>query len=174
MSISTRFAFAAAVLFAAVPLARADQCHLARVASLDMTMWHGGLIIPTSIKGATKSMLVDTGAPLSSMDPQAVQDLQLATHTIRRNAMFDSDGREFREEAIIPTLQIGDMQATDVPVLVEPSRLSEDDTVAGLLGEDFLRHYEIELDFAAHKLNLLSQDHCPGQVIYWKADAVAV
>ncbi len=44
----------------------------------------------------------------------------------------------------------------------------------GILGADMLRNVDLDLDFAAGKLNLVSQDHCSGNVVYWQAPAVAV
>jgi hypothetical protein len=40
------------------------------------------------------------------------------------------------------------------------------------LGEDLLGRYDVELDLAAHKLNLFAPDHCHG-VVYWHASAIA-
>ncbi|HEY6578350.1 MAG TPA: aspartyl protease family protein, partial [Rhizomicrobium sp.] len=34
--------------------------------------------------------------------------------------------------------------------------------------------FDVDIDFAAKKLNLFSQDHCAGKVVYWAADAVTV
>jgi predicted aspartyl protease len=76
--------------------------------------------------------------------------------------------------AEIRDLKIGQLRASNVRTLIYPSVLTRDGRIAGLLGANFLRHYEIELDLASNRLNLFEQDHCPGQVVYWKADAVAV
>ena len=50
----------------------------------------------------------------------------------------------------------------------------DDERIAGLLAPDILKHYDVSIDFGASTLSLLSQDHCPGKVIYWQASAVAV
>ena len=154
--------------------AHADECRLEQVASLDMTQAPQGLIVPVSIEGTTNSMIVDTGAPLSTVDPKVATELHLTTHRIRQGAMFTSGGQQFTDMAVIRQLQIGAMHAADLKFLVYPVRLSNGSEIAGLLGADFLRHYELDLDFGAHKLNLFSQSHCPGKVVYWPADAVAV
>jgi hypothetical protein len=46
-------------------------------------------------------------------------------------------------------------------------KLSDDPKVAGVLGYDVLRRFDIELDLAHNKVNLFSQDHCPSKVVYW-------
>jgi predicted aspartyl protease len=154
--------------------ARAEDCRLEQIASLEMTQAPQGLVIPVSIEGIPKSMIVDTGAPLSTIDPRVAKDLQLVTHSIRQGAAFTAQGQQFTGLAVIRKLQIGNMHARDLKFLIYPARLSESSDIAGLLGADFLRHYDIDLDFGAHKLNLFSQNHCPGKVIYWPADSVAV
>jgi len=50
----------------------------------------------------------------------------------------------------------------------------DDKTVAGILGPNILHAYDLDLDFGNNKLNLMSQDHCEGKVIYWSASAVAM
>jgi len=139
-----------------------------------MTRAPQGLLVPVIIEGSAKSMIVDIGAPLSTIDPQVASELHLVTHRVRQGAMFTSRGQQFTEMANIRQLQIGTMHAADLKFLLYPARLSAGSDIAGLLGADFLRHYDIDLDFAARKLNLFSQNHCPGKVVYWRADAVAV
>ncbi len=63
------------------------------------------------------------------------------------------------------------LHASDVRAIIEPGWLDKD--MVGTLGPDFFLQYEVEFDFAAHKMNLFSQDHCPGQVVYWTHDPAA-
>ncbi len=44
----------------------------------------------------------------------------------------------------------------------------------GVLAPDLMADYDVELDFASNTLKYLSQDHCPGKVIYWSADTAAM
>jgi hypothetical protein len=59
-----------------------------------------------------------------------------------------------------------------------PGRYNPDDKrqpeFAGIIAPDFLQHFDVDFDFAVNKLNLISQDHCEGKVVYWHAPAVAV
>ena len=50
----------------------------------------------------------------------------------------------------------------------------EIETFGGLLGSEMLRNVDFDFDFAANKVNLISQDHCAGNVVYWPAPTVAV
>ena len=46
--------------------------------------------------------------------------------------------------------------------------------VVGVLANDLMSNLDVEIDFAAHKINYFSTDHCEGKVIYWPAAAIAV
>jgi predicted aspartyl protease len=163
-----------ASLCLAVPT-HADECRLVRVASLDMTDTNGGrFFVPVTIEGTSELMLVDTGAPATTVEQKTATDLQLITHRLFADAFYNSVGEEFKELAIIHSLGIDQLHASNVHALVQPSPLSHDTRMAGTLGVDLLGNYDVDLDFAAHKMNLMSPDHCPGKVVYWSADTVAV
>jgi hypothetical protein len=49
-----------------------------------------------------------------------------------------------------------------------------DARLAGVLSRDQLFQYDLDIDFANGVLKLFSPDHCQGNVLYWKAAAVAV
>lgn len=165
----------AAAFFLPLSLAaHAEECRLEMVASVEMTPSDDGLLIPVSINGTQKMMMVNTGSPLSSMDPQAATDLKLISHDIVQGGIYTASGRLYTRMARIAEVQIGQLHATDARVLVEPDRLSDDSRIAGLLGADFLRRYDVDIDFGANRFNLFSKDHCAGKVVYWPTDAVAV
>lgn len=62
------------------------------------------------------------------------------------------------------TMQTGHLQfvVTDLP---EPGS-------GGILSAGFFQKYDIDLDFAGHKFNMFSPDHCPGEVVYWRTPGV--
>jgi predicted aspartyl protease len=166
------FAFICASFFAGTVMA--DDCKLARIADLNVQLSRGKIFVPVSIEGASRLMALDTGAPLSAVDPQAAADLKLVTHRIYQGVLFDVTGKQFTEMAVVHTLGIGDMRTQNAHLLVWPSRMSDDPQMGGTLAADLLRHYDVDLDFANRKVGLFSQDHCPGKVVYWQAQAVAV
>jgi predicted aspartyl protease len=118
-------------------------------------------------------MALDTGAPLSAVDPVVAKNLGLIEKRMFQAATTIS-GQVFTYLAIVHDLGLGDNHASDVKMLVWPSPMSSKGNIAGLIGVDLLRHYDIDIDFGARKLNLFSQDHCPGRVVYWTNGAVAV
>jgi hypothetical protein len=44
----------------------------------------------------------------------------------------------------------------------------------GVIGADMLTNVDADFDFGAKKLNLISQNHCDGKVVYWPAPTLAV
>ena len=47
-------------------------------------------------------------------------------------------------------------------------------SIDGILGPDILQVFDADFNFAASKLDLFSNDHCPGKVVYWTHDDYAV
>lgn len=63
----------------------------------------------------------------------------------------------------------------DFMVLPDGKGFSSDvANIGGILSPNLLVSYDLELDFAGKKVNLLSQKHCEGKVVHWPADTVAV
>ena len=81
-------------------------------------------------------------------------------------------GTLIHETAAVSSFSIGGMGGKNFHFGVVP-----DDEygggLAGSIGGDILRHYDVELDFAAHKLNLFAREHCPGKVVYWTREPYA-
>lgn len=154
--------------------ADADDCKLQRIASLDFTD-SGSLVIPVSLDGSSVRMAIDTGSVATAVDPIVANNLHLIQRRIPQGYMHNVAGENFTYIALLHDVEIGDMHASGAKFLVWPSQLgSGEGRIGGLLGADFLVHYDIDLDFGAHKLSLFSQDHCPGKVVYWTGDAVQV
>lgn len=154
--------------------ALADSCKpLTRIASLDTTdLPDGRITASATMDGKPFPMLIDTGSPVSSIDDQFSQSLGLG-----RYKMFDDvfylAGEPVRYTAMVRDMTLGGVRVEATQLLINPRPLSRDGSIAGLLGDDILGHYDVEFDFVGHKLDLFRTDHCPG-VIYWPAAAVGV
>jgi predicted aspartyl protease len=132
------------------------------------------VLIPVTLAGKPKLLLVDTGGALTEITPQVADELALPRqHTAYQ--LFDVSGK-MSNQFVHASLQLGRLSSDDMVFMVAPEgqTFGEDRTIAGLLAPDILQHYDVDIDFGAGKFNLLSQDHCEGKVVYWKADALAV
>lgn len=161
--------------FAAVLMASsafADDCKLGRIASVDFTD-DGAIIVPASVEGTTVSMAIDTGSEASAIDPVVASNLHLVENRIYQDMMYNTKGEQFSYMAVFHTFKMGELHADDMKVLVWPSPIWAG-RVAGLVGGDVLRNYDVDIDFGSHKVNFFSQNHCEGKVVYWTSDNVAV
>jgi predicted aspartyl protease len=164
---------AVCVMFVAGQAGAEDACHLTMVASLDFSPTDEyAVTLPVTLDNVPTRMLVDTGGITTTISSDWAIDQRLRRKKLERGAYFtDYEGNPLQWFAEIPSVQIGTLHASDVRAIIEPGWL--DKAVVGTLGPDFLMHYEVEVDFAANKFNLFSQDHCPGQVVYWTHDPAA-
>ena len=170
-----RALFACACLVSFTTVAMSDECKLGLVTSVNFNLDPGGrILIPVTVEGTPKSIALDTGGEFSAIDPKVANELRLATHRLFEGFVSNSAGEPFTYSAVIHSLDIGQLHAHDMHVLLWPSLLSQDGSVAGLLGADLLKLYDLDIDFGSHKLSLFSQNHCPGKVVYWSASAVSV
>jgi predicted aspartyl protease len=160
------------------PASAADQqCSLKMLASVDTESDPaGGMYVPGNFGGTRKYLLVDTGGVFHMLKPAVVKELGLTTRENQEFAMVDVLGQRTTKVARAPAFSIGN--TTPVPVdfaVTATDALLGDDTMAGLFFPGvYYRTLDVDLDFVGHKFSLLSQDHCPGNVIYWPNSGVAV
>jgi predicted aspartyl protease len=159
------------VLAGATAAAAGDACKLTLVGSFDLSPEHGGVTLPVVVDGVPTKMLVDTGGPVTLIGPDAVKQLGLRVLGIYGGEFMDVKGTALTKQVIIPSLQVGTMHISDLHAVILP--WWKDPAVMGTLAADFLMHFDVEFDFAGEKMNLFSQDHCPGQVVYWTHDPAA-
>jgi predicted aspartyl protease len=168
--------------------AQADEAckKLSGVAQVEMRTPGGASPeILATIAGHDRPLVVDTGAYITSFTQSAVSDLGLKPHHTDAG-IEDILGNVSEEVTFVPTLRIGRLTAEDFKVFIFPDEFGKDyndyrhahggfdGDLAGLFGEDFLRSYDVDLDFGAGKLRLWSSDHCPNKVVYWHPQAIAV
>ena len=120
-------------------------------------------------------MLLDTGGAMSEITPQVADELGLQ----RRMLGFievNVAGETSNQAADVSTFAIGQLTTKSIEMVVSPFEklFSGDTRYAGLIAPNILKQYDVDIDFGAPKLSLLSPDHCDGKVIYWPASAVAV
>ncbi len=175
-------------LAAATPVLAEETCGpLKGVASLPLIPDRAGLraAVEVSINGQESLMLLDTGAFATSVTPKIADELKLPRS---RSGMEIRDvlGNDSNEIARIEQLGVGRLTAGNAWVYVLPdaqesqyeahstSSASLPTSLAGIFGSDFLRPYDLDLDFAANKMHLISKDHCDGKVIYWRPEVYAI
>jgi hypothetical protein len=177
-----------AVLAISPPALADDTCgplHLVAAVDLIPARDDKRVAIQVALAGQPELLLLDTGAYATSLTPRIVDQLNLPRS---RSGIEIRDvlGNSSNMLASIPELALGRLKAEHVNVFVLPdadesqyeshstSSASLPTTLAGIFGSDFLRPYDVDLDFAAMKMHLISQEHCEGKVIYWRPTAYAI
>lgn len=151
--------------------AKAEQdCRLQLAASLPIETSHPWrVIIPAMVSGQPVRLAVDTGSGHSALSQEAVERLGLKTDIITgMRPYLPYAGGEAKYVAKTKDFTLGTMTAPKAVFFVMPSKWTDSD---GLIGADFLRHFDVEFDFAAHKMNLFAPHRCPGKVVYWTDEA---
>jgi hypothetical protein len=169
------FLGSAAVLACLSSPAVAEACGpLKQVASIDMATGPSGrYLVPVTINGAPQTMLLNTAGGITSLRRESADAMGLHAIDASRIKLLSSNGTASQKFAQMD-FQLGAIHFPDLQLIVMPKVGDGAPPFVGSLAGDILQRYDVEMDFAGRKLNFFSKDHCPGKVIYWKADAYAV
>jgi predicted aspartyl protease len=152
---------------AVTPPPSATPCPLQQVASLDIvTEPDGSFAVPMTIEDKPGLMLVDTGSIYSVISESEARARDMSIR-VGLPVMHYLGGVPIYKSAKADTIQLGAMTGHDLTMMVVPGAAELQHNVIGMVGPDILQNYDVELDFAAGKMNLFDVKHCPGQVVYW-------
>jgi predicted aspartyl protease len=162
----------------ALPAIAAECGPLQIVTSIPMKPIVGGAPgIDVQIADTRRILLVDTGGVFSAVTKRTVRELKLKP-TQSNVAMTNVRGQKSDQAVRLPSIALGTLRQEGAYFQVDPAPDNPDDKnpepFAGTLGPDLLQKFDADFDFAGHKLNLISPDHCEGKVVYWTAPAVAI
>ena len=155
-----------------VPVAQATDCQLKQYASLDLAVLRNGfLVVPVTIQGSPVAMILNTANPFSSVTETAAGSLALQLKSLPSGAKVRSGMRQIDKLAIAKEFSIGGVRFKSAEFMVIPNDTFDPHQgvvpLVGILGMDVLGHFDVELDASNRKMNLFSQDHCPGHTVYW-------
>lgn len=177
MNVRTYLAFATLVFVCVMPAAaQADDCKpLTLITTLDMVPVkdNAAVIVKAKIDSSDVRMLLDTGGFFSLITDKTATVLGLDTRQTALQ-MVGVTGGMGNVAAHAKSFWLGRLHATNIDFMVEKDEDLEKSKIDGVVAPNLLTNYDVELDFAAHNVNLLSADHCEGKVIYWPASAIAV
>jgi len=157
-----------------------DQpCGLKRVESYALEPDTEGHTYISQLIDKPRQMIVDTGGARSELYSSAVREMGLKTmraNTAAHHNPYDSgeqvamNGYVSDMVAIAPSISFGVLKFENATFsVVQDSRKPPlaDNEIAGTLGPNHLMTFDVEFDFAAHRLNLYLQPHCAGSAVYW-------
>ncbi len=157
----------ACLLLSAPASAQAQQCgNLVRAMSLDLDDHGNYFTVPVTVNGQPKHFLLDTGGAFTQISLATAKAMNLAIAPSRFQT-FDMYGNSSAGQVRID-VGVGRLTAKNEDVIVTGLGIAD-----GIFAADFMQNYDIDIDFAAKKLNYFLTDHCDGRVVYWPAGVVA-
>jgi len=144
----------------------AATCQLLKVAELPLEPQRGAVLTRGEIDGHPASIVVDTGAEVSSVWGPSVQRLGLHLLTGPRMRLYGTVGGETQVEAtVIKTLRLDKYEAHNLRLVVAGDLSAKYDF---LLGADFLTATSLEFDLKHNMLRMLDIRDCKtDQLPYW-------
>ena len=156
-------------------------CKLAPRATIALTRAGTGILVPVTINGMTVQFLLDTGAERTVVGLAAADRLHIARDEWVSTDIQGAGGRDRRRLGRPASITLGNLAlrrrtvAADNSVVIGPIAEALDGTpIAGLLGQDFLSPYDLDLDLAANTLTLYDVEGCSGRFLPWHAPYQAV
>ncbi len=134
--------------------------------------------VPVRINGTPKTLVLDTGGGKTQLTEDVAKELKLAESIdLESPDMRDLYGHTSYKMAHVETFELGSQRGKDFYIHIDPmpadwAKAGGD--AVGLLSTDLFQQYDIDLDFAAQRLNYFSQDHCEGMVAYWPERPLAI
>jgi predicted aspartyl protease len=155
--------------------AHAEDCApLKQINSVDIAGGPNRPLIQVGINDVPKLFLLDTGGDISQINGTVATELGL---TLKEAGikMLDLYGNASNHYVTIEKFTIGHQAGNHIDMVVQPNpHFGEGTQYVGIFAPDLMGRYDVEFDFAAHKMNYFSKDHCAGHVIYWPHQALAV
>jgi predicted aspartyl protease len=124
-------------------------------------------VVPVGINGNELKFIFDTGGFTTSISKEAAEKLKLRIIPGFEGGLVNLAGGGATGTAKIDDYTIGRLRGKDLTFPIAPFKHLD-----GIFSLNFMRPYDIDVDFGTDKLNFFSQEHCPGGVLYWKAAAV--
>ena len=123
---------------------------------LPLTRKDGRYYVRITLSGAKSyAALVDTGAPTTIIPTRVAEKLHLKplkTPEIRLAGGRKAHAAQF----VLPVLRLGDTEQKNFPVVsIVPDSPKDFNPEFGVLGLDFLRHYQVTINFARQKMVLI-------------------
>jgi predicted aspartyl protease len=169
------FALAAALCCMPVTVTHAaSSCHYIERASFDVQR-PGQARSPTvegEINGQAVQLEIDTGTSQTYILRAEAERQNLHPERIQRQVQSNA-GAESLFLVKVKNFAIGGLHAPNMRFPVIEAMGNKD--VHGIVGNDFLLQYDVELNLPEHRVKLYEADHCKEKALaYWDQEALAV
>jgi len=151
--------------------ARAGECtapRLENTVQMEPIGDQGEVAVAVSLNRVEEKFLFDTGGGAMNYVSSALAQ-HLGLPKTDNFAAVDVAGNKSYGVALTRNLRFGAVSGQDIMFQVVPNLGFDGILSAGTMAND-----DIDIDFGAMRLNFFSADHCPGGVVYWPHQALAV
>jgi clan AA aspartic protease (TIGR02281 family) len=151
--------FCSVLLLNGCQSAAPETCQLAFATDLKLTYRYGHALTTAMLNGAPTTLILDTGAQLTTLTRGAADRMALPLELLPGEASgIGGSARVYRYRS--RSFQIGRLAGKDLPLMVtDMGLLGGRNRLDGLLGADFLAAYELDLDFGAHVVRLFKVEN---------------
>ncbi len=148
------------LLSAAAPATAQERCAAAPISSLPLLQQDGHLLVETQVNGREAVFLLDTGGVTTIISTGMAARLSLLSRPISpRVDVRDAGGVRADRYVTVRSIMLGDHRIRARNYMVAPLR----EGIDGLLAPDLLREFDLDLDLAAHRLDLYAAGACTGK-----------
>jgi hypothetical protein len=124
-------------------------------------------------------MMLGTQTAMSILWKENAQDYGFPPRPLPSRMQMKFGAEPLNEYVSVKPFKLGTatFTTTEFPLLANGGRFSPGGTrlpVVGMMGMDFFRNVDLELDLKSKHLKLFSQDHCPGTAVYWTGTYTAL
>ena len=151
-------------------MAQPAKCKLAKVVDWPVRMVGSHIVVDGAINDQKVGITLDTGAQRSLILRSTAVRLDLPRREAPGLRMFGVGGETRMEVASVDDFKLGEVSTKGLQLYVAGER----DFGAGfdvLLGEDFLRRFDVEFDLANRAVRLYQSSNCDGvSLAYWTKD----
>jgi Aspartyl protease len=141
----------------------------------------GAILVPVTVNGATVDFMLDTGAERSVVGLQAATRLAIVRDEWVSTDMQGTGGFDRQRLGRPRSLALGGVAlrrhtvAADNSLVVGPiPEAIAGHPIAGLLGQDFLSPFDLDLDVAGGTLKLFDVAGCSGTFVPWPGRATVI
>lgn len=168
-SLARTLGFSIVVALASATIARAAApCQLQELGSLAMKMDDGVPTVDAEINGKPARMIIATAASGTDIFQQAAVEYGATPLTSQGTSAFGVSAPVYFGLAKLKSFKIAGVAANDYEILVVRAGKYAATQAQGYVGENFLRHWDMEFDFAHDKVRFFKPLNCVGdQVVYW-------
>jgi predicted aspartyl protease len=164
------------------PAVASAVCSVEQRAVVPLDVAGTTILAPVTVNGIAGNFILDTGAALTVVTPDAVNRFGLALDEWASTAMRGVGGVEQRRNADPRSVELGGVAlrrqslARDATIRVATlSRTAASGRrIDGLLGRDFLSVFDLALDLPHRSLTLYDVHDCAGRFLPWSGDYLSV